>query len=280
MHTFRRAWLALMGAILIVTLSVSAAFGAKPIDTAEGPRGQSVAAFVHDLVFGSDETDEDEVVEEDESSEDEEEDSDDEESEEEDTDEESEEVEEDSEEVEETGETASGQEHGECVSEEASDKTDEVDEEGNHGSVVSVAARETCWEPEESDEETAPEEEQEEEEDSEREVPDGFANHGKCVSAAAHNSDGFGDSDADNFGAWMTMHARFVCWSIPVPGDETDEDVEDSSADEDDEEDEASAKEQRKAERAAAMAERHAARAAKFAARGGGHGNGHGGGRR
>ena len=38
---------------LVTALSVSAAFGADP--TSDGPRGQSVAAFVHELIFGPDE---------------------------------------------------------------------------------------------------------------------------------------------------------------------------------------------------------------------------------
>ena len=58
MHTFRRSWLALFGGILLLVLSVSAAFGAKP-SGAESNRGQTVAAFVHDVVFG-DQTDADE----------------------------------------------------------------------------------------------------------------------------------------------------------------------------------------------------------------------------
>ena len=58
MRTFRRSWLALFGGILLLALSVSAAFGAKP-SGAESNRGQTVAAFVHDVVFG-DQTDADE----------------------------------------------------------------------------------------------------------------------------------------------------------------------------------------------------------------------------
>ena len=52
MHTFRRSWLALLGGILLLALSVSAAFGAKP-SGAESNRGQTVATCVHDVVFGT-----------------------------------------------------------------------------------------------------------------------------------------------------------------------------------------------------------------------------------
>src|SRR3990170_1928107 len=64
MHRLRSTWLALMGGALLITLSVSTAFGAPPTERDDAP-GQTVASFVHELIFGSDvETDEDEVVEE------------------------------------------------------------------------------------------------------------------------------------------------------------------------------------------------------------------------
>ena len=85
MRTFRRSWLALFGGILLLALSVSAAFGAKP-SGAESNRGQTVAAFVHELVFGTDaDDDEDEESEDADESEDSEEDSDAEDSEDEDS---------------------------------------------------------------------------------------------------------------------------------------------------------------------------------------------------
>ena len=56
MQRLRSTWLALMGGALLVTLSVSAAFGAPPTGE-DAPRGQTVAGFVHELVFGE-ETDE------------------------------------------------------------------------------------------------------------------------------------------------------------------------------------------------------------------------------
>jgi len=213
MHTFRRTWLALMGAILLVTLSVSAAFGAKPTDT-EGPRGQSIAAFVHDLVFGSEETD-DEVNED------------------------------------------------EDVADDDEDGTDDDED------VV---------EDEDSDEEA----DELVDDDAQRQVPEEFANHGECVADATHDTEGFEASEAETFGAWVSMHARYECWGLEPPTDEADEDAAEEESEGD--ADEASAKEQRKAERAAARgerkAEREAAKAARFAAQlGGGHANGRGGGR-
>src|SRR6187549_862872 len=64
MQRFRNTWVALVGGALLLVLSVSAAFGADPADS-DGNRGQSVAAFVHDLVFGADEGTDDQTEEED-----------------------------------------------------------------------------------------------------------------------------------------------------------------------------------------------------------------------
>ena len=259
MQRLRSTWLALMGGALLVTLSVSAAFGAPPNDT-DGPRGQTIAGFVHELVFGSDEeTDDDALVNEDE-----------------------EEDEELAEELVTEDEVVDGQvagSHGECVSDEASDKTDETETDGNHGAVVSEAAH-TCPADEATEEVTDPETLVVE---TEREVPEEFANHGECVSDATHDTDGFEASDAANFGEWVSEAARYTCWSLEIPGD----DVEETATEEEGDSAELSAQEQRKAEQAAAKAERETARAAAQAERGaakaartnGGNGNGRGGGR-
>jgi hypothetical protein len=174
MPTFRRTWLALVGGALLLALSVSAAFGAPPTGE-DGPRGRSVSAFVHELIFGSEPTDE------------------------------------------------------------------EVDEEPI-------------------------DEEQEDTEDSTRQVPEEFANHGECVSEAAHDREAFEESDAMNRGEWVSTHARYTCWGLEPP----DEDVEETDADGTDEEgdaDSATAKQERKAARDAAKAERMAARDAAKAER-------------
>lgn len=150
MRQFRSTWLALVGGALLIALSVSAAFGADPADP-EGNRGQTVAAFVHDLVFGSDtQTDEDHSDDTEESSDEQSEDTD-ESTDEEATDEEQSEDTEESTDASAGGDSATGAEHGACVSEEASDKTDETSEDGTHGAVVNEAARVTCWEPADAD---------------------------------------------------------------------------------------------------------------------------------
>jgi hypothetical protein len=241
MHRLRTTWLALAGGALLVTLSVSTAFGAPP--EKDGPPGHKVSGFVHELIFGSEEeTDEDEVVEEEPADEDE-----------------------DGSEEDENSDEDESTDDDEDVSEDDEDTDEAVDEDG--------------------------------EEAADRQVPEEFANHGECVSAAAHDTEGFEESESANKGEWVSMHARYVCWGLDVPGEESEEDVddEDSTTDEDedaDEEDadEASAKEQAKADRAAARAERKAARAAareeraaaraerhfaNAANRGGGKGRGH-----
>ena len=53
MSHFRTRWLALVGAMLLVALSASSAFGAHP--SHPDNRGNAVSSFVHDLLFGTDE---------------------------------------------------------------------------------------------------------------------------------------------------------------------------------------------------------------------------------
>ena len=52
--------MALMAGVFLVTLSVSAAFGAAPAGTREATRGQTIASLVHELVFGNDDSQQDE----------------------------------------------------------------------------------------------------------------------------------------------------------------------------------------------------------------------------
>lgn len=232
MQRLRTNWLALMGAIFLLTLTVSSAFGAPPSGTA-GNRGQSISGFVHELVFGADEADD-----------------------------------------------------------ETNEDQDEVDEEAN--------ADDEDLEEDTEEEDSADEglEEDTEADAEEREVPEEFANHGECVSEAAHDTEGFEESDAANKGEWVSLHARYICWGLTPPedgeedttGDETEADVDEDT---DEDADELAAREQARADRAAARAERRAAREAAKAAQqeravettgrsngnGGGNGHGRGGGK-
>jgi hypothetical protein len=169
MSRFRMRLLALMGASLLITFSATAAFAAPP-ERAHGEdanHGQQVSAFVHGLLFGSDESEdsEEEPVEEEQTEENVE-----------------EEVDEELEEEEVDGETPDN--HGQCVREFAhSDEVGGPNE--NHGFVVSEAARVTCRDTDtESADETSEQEAVEEVEETSTDEVDGGGDRGK--SAAAH----------------------------------------------------------------------------------------------
>ncbi len=66
MRRFRTQWLALFGALVILSLSLSSAFGARPT-SADGDTltfGQQVSAFVHSLHSGEQDEEQDEDQEE------------------------------------------------------------------------------------------------------------------------------------------------------------------------------------------------------------------------
>lgn len=181
MQRFRSTWLALVGGAFLVALSVSAAFGADPGSN----RGQTIASFVHELVFGGDEATDEEVVEGDQEGE----------------------LDVDAEPEEELAgadgadvrlQRVEGSAHGECVSDIAQDETAVGGPNENHGGAVSEAARDTCWEP--ADEVvTEPEGDGEE------------ANaHGECVSAVAQDKEAMGGPN-DNHGGAVSEAARETC---------------------------------------------------------------------
>jgi hypothetical protein len=119
MTRFRSHWLALLGAAALVAVSVSGALGHSP--WSDGNRGQQVSAYVHGLVSGDEDAADDPATDESEPTE-------------------------DTEETEDAEDQAEPGAHGACVSEVA--KGDEVGGDNeNHGGAVSLAARETCWEP-------------------------------------------------------------------------------------------------------------------------------------
>ena len=131
----RSVWLALAAGALLLTLSVSSAFGADPPD-GDPNRGQQVSDFVHDLVFGDqDSGDEDSAPDEDTPE--------DEETEDESTEEEQEATDEES--------ADAPDNHGQCVRVVAMDPEAVGGPNENHGGAVSEAARETCWEDSDSE---------------------------------------------------------------------------------------------------------------------------------
>jgi hypothetical protein len=168
--------MALMAGVFLVTLSVSAAFGAAPAATRDATRGQTIAAFVHELIFGTDETDEPNE----EPTEDLDEDSTDETD---PLDDESDETDE----VDETDEEADA--HGACVSEVARDAEAIGGPNENHGGAVSEAARETCRETDEdADDPDATLDEEDADEDS----------HGACVSEVARDKSAVGGKNGNH----------------------------------------------------------------------------------
>jgi hypothetical protein len=185
MHRLRERWVALLGGALLVTLSVSVAVGANPPDGTDGPRGQTIADFVHSLLFTQDEPAlDDEGVEDEAEAVLTEDDAD--------TDADAQ-----------VEAEVTGAEHGACVSEEATDKTDETGDE-NHGAVVSEAARDTCWEDEaELTEEPVVE--------ADVTVESESNSHGKCVSEVAQDPDAIGGPN-DNHGGAMSEAAHDTCW--------------------------------------------------------------------
>ena len=269
MQRFRSSWLALIGGALLITLSVSAAFGAAPANTREATRGQTIAAFVHELVFGADETPEDEA-----------------EIEEEDLDEEVGDALEDPEEELDDEATEEADAHGECVSEVAQDGEAIGGLNENHGGAVSEAAQVTCWETDEDPELADPEEDEEDLEETDT--------HGACVSAVAQDKSALGGKN-DNHGGAVSEAARETC------RDDAEELDEEAALDEESEEldeasvesDTAAAKAERAAAKEAAKADRDTGKPswagtgggnpnagnAKAGANGNGGGNGRGGGR-
>ena len=260
MQRLKNTWLALMGGALLITLSVSAALGAPPAGERDTNRGQTIAAAVHAVIFGSDdEAAQDPVADdtEDEESEDTpEQDESDELDELPDADEDNEQPETDADEDADADVADSA--HGECVSEVAQDPDAVGGARENHGGAVSEAARETCWETE-ADEATAPEENEQEDEEGEE-----ASTHGECVAAVARDGAAASESGEKNHGTVVSLAARETCrtdGSEEAPLEETEGEDEDTEGDAD----ELAAKAQREADRAAAKAARdaeHAARAA------------------
>jgi hypothetical protein len=151
------------------------------------------------------------------------------------------------------GQTISGFVHSLIFTQDDPADDETVDEDQDEDEDTDEDTEEDADEADEGDEDT------EADADS-REVPEEFANHGECVSEAAHDTEGFDESDAANKGEWVSDHARYTCWGLDVPDEEAADD--EAALDEDAESELTSAE-----ARAAAKAERAEARAAARAAR-------------
>jgi hypothetical protein len=153
MNRFRTHGLALLGAMLVLALSVSGAFAHHPQHPDN--RGNAVSTFVHELVFGADQEGDEEGEEDAEEEQDEE-----------DLDE----------------EMAST--HGQCVREVARDLDAVGGPNENHGGAVSEAARVTCR-TDGADEQA--EDEQPEDEEGTDESTDRAGSKDRGRSAEAHD---------------------------------------------------------------------------------------------
>ena len=184
MQRFRSTWLAVTGGALLITLSVSAAFGAAPANTRDATRGQTIAAFVHELVLGADEAPDEEAELEEE------------------IDEDDADALRDAEEELDNEENEEADAHGVCVSDVAQDSKAMGGVNDNHGSAVSEAARVTCWDTDEDSEFADPEEDEEDLEETDT--------HGACVSAVARDKSAVGGKN-DNHGGAVSEAARETC---------------------------------------------------------------------
>jgi hypothetical protein len=175
MRRFRTQWLALFGALVILSLSLGSAFGARPTK-ADGESltfGQQVSAFVHSLQSADQDEDQDEDADEDADQDD----ADD----------------EDSGDTEDT-DGSEDSNHGHCVAEVAHDP-EAVGENGTHGWAVSLAARVTCWQefadPDngDTDEDSEDSEEPTDESDASPDGADADKPHGKSAEAHQRKQD-------------------------------------------------------------------------------------------
>jgi hypothetical protein len=137
MTRLRTRLLAVLGASLLVSLTVSTAFGAHPETASADNRGHQVSAYVHSLLLGSDQESAktEDAQQDDEAGV-------------------TEDAQQDEPATDEQAATdAAPNTHGQCVSDAA--HGDEVGgPNDNHGGAVSQAARDTCWQADGGEEPT------------------------------------------------------------------------------------------------------------------------------
>jgi hypothetical protein len=126
MSRFRSHWLALLGGVALLALSMSSVLGNSPA-SGDPNRGQQVSTFVHELLAGEEQTDENS--------------------------DENEDSNEDANEDDQADDQGAGQpdNHGACVSKVAMNLDEVGPPNDNHGGAVSEAARVTCWEEQSGD---------------------------------------------------------------------------------------------------------------------------------
>jgi hypothetical protein len=160
MRRFRTHWLALMGAMLLLSLSVSSAFGHHP--SHPDNRGNAVSTFVHELLLGSDEESEEEQEDEGDEEEGDEEEGDEEES-----------------------LDGDGDNHGQCVRDYARDHL-LLGANDTHGWAVSEAARVLCVDDGEDEGSTEDSDQEDEGDDGDQDSATAKDRGDRGKSAAAH----------------------------------------------------------------------------------------------
>jgi hypothetical protein len=214
MRRFRTHWLALFGALVILSLSLSSAFGARPPLADETTNvGQQVSTFVHSLTSAEDDEDGDADESED-GDEDCDTDSD--------TDEDSDE--DGAEDSDEDGaEDSEDADEGDEDADEGDDDADEGDEDADEGDEDADGCDEQSGD--EDTDEDADEDADDEDSDEGSEVEG--ASHGQCVAEAAH-SDETGDNGTHGWA--VSLAARVTCWLEQLADDEnTDEDADEDA---------------------------------------------------
>lgn len=233
MQRFRNSWLALVGGAILVTLSISAAFGAAPSASADGARGQTIAGFVHGLPFNGGTPDDGEGSE-------------------------ACDLDEDAEEEAEYQEPVASAENvegvEECAAEESACDAEEPTADAPADTFGAVLESEDC-DADNSGEEEKPADAAEEADEAEEAEGASDGTHGACVSEVAHDKDAVGGKN-NNHGGAVSGAARTTCREHGSDeADETEPASEDTASKS---VDKAAAKEERKAEHEADTAARKA----------------------
>ncbi len=196
MRRFRTQWLALFGAMVVLSLSVSSAFAARPTVQDESSNfGLQVSSFVHALLSGT--NDEDGTADE---NEDQDEDTD---------------GSEDCQPAEETGD--------ETTDETGDETTDETSGDESGDEIGDEDSTDDC--DQSSDEDSG-----DEDSDSKNSDAPTAQNHGQCVAEVAHDRSAVGENGTHGWA--VVLAAQVTCWLQENADDSADSGDEDSGSDE------------------------------------------------
>jgi hypothetical protein len=204
MRRFRTQWLALFGAMVVLSLSVSSAFAARPTVQDESSNfGLQVSSFVHALLSGT--NDEDATGDE---NEDQDEDTD---------------GSEDCQPAEETGDETTDETGDETTDETGDETTDETSGDESGDEIGDEDSTDDC--DQSSDEDSG-----DEDSDSENADAPTAQNHGQCVAEVAHDRSAVGENGTHGWA--VVLAAQVTCWLQENADDSADSGDEDSGSDE------------------------------------------------